>query len=240
MPDPVQSFEVRAIGVVRSPLRDRHGAPRQADEGAPEALLVFDEHVAPALEGIGTGAVIELLTWLHQADRDTLQTRPRSDPDRPLTGVFATRSPDRPNPIGLHTVTAVDPAEVPTIRSASVTSSPASSRPAMTPINQALPVDPPPPRTSARSPAGTRQAASAGSWSGSGLGRSEAGAEVTCRVEKGVVLIEGASRRLSGGRSRWRLPQSRDRALRRSTHCGHCGHGTHLLPIHHDRRDANT
>jgi len=108
MPDPVQSFEVRAIGVVRSPLRDRHGAPRQADEGAPEALLVFDEHVAPALEGIGTGAVIELLTWLHQADRDTLQTRPRSDPDRPLTGVFATRSPDRPNPIGLHTVTVVD------------------------------------------------------------------------------------------------------------------------------------
>lgn len=103
-----QSFTVRAIGVVRSPLRDRDDAPRQADEGAPEADVVFDESIAPALDGIEAGAVIELLTWLHQADRDTLQTRPRGDADRPVTGVFATRSPDRPNPIGLHTVTVVE------------------------------------------------------------------------------------------------------------------------------------
>ena len=108
MADQMGSFEARAIGVVRSPLRDRHLAPRQADEGAPEAVLDFAEQVAPALDGIAAGAVIEVLTWLHQADRNTLQTRPRGDSARALTGVFATRSPDRPNPIGLHTVTVVE------------------------------------------------------------------------------------------------------------------------------------
>ena len=104
----VETYVVRGIGVVRSPLRDLEHAPRQGDEGAPEAELVFDEHVAAALEGIEAGAVIELLTWLHLASRDTLQTRPRGDATRPLTGVFATRSPDRPNPIGLHTVTVLE------------------------------------------------------------------------------------------------------------------------------------
>lgn len=103
-----ESFAVRAIGVVRSPLRDLDDAPRQADEGAPAAELVFDEQVAAALEGIEAGAVIELLTWLHRASRDTLRTRPRDDATRALTGVFATRSPSRPNPIGLHTVTVVE------------------------------------------------------------------------------------------------------------------------------------
>jgi tRNA-Thr(GGU) m(6)t(6)A37 methyltransferase TsaA len=103
-----QTFAVRAIGVVRSPLRDLDQAPRQADEGAPEAEIVFDEQVAAALEGIEAGAVIELLTWLHLASRDTLQTRPRGDATRALTGVFATRSPNRPNPIGLHTVTVLE------------------------------------------------------------------------------------------------------------------------------------
>jgi tRNA-Thr(GGU) m(6)t(6)A37 methyltransferase TsaA len=103
-----QTFAVRAIGVVRSPLRDLDQAPRQADEGAPEAEIVFDEQVAAALEGIEAGAVIELLTWLHLASRDTLQTRPRGDATRAVTGVFATRSPNRPNPIGLHTVTVVE------------------------------------------------------------------------------------------------------------------------------------
>ena len=102
-----QTFIVREIGVVRSPLRNLEQAPRQADEGAPEAELVFDEQVAAALEGIEAGAVIELLTWLHRASRDTLQTRPRGDAARSLTGVFATRSPNRPNPIGLHTVTVL-------------------------------------------------------------------------------------------------------------------------------------
>ena len=104
----METYDVRGIGVVRSPLRELELAPRQADEGAPEAELVFDEEVAAALEGIEAGAVIELLTWLHRSSRDTLQTRPRGDASRPLTGVFATRSPDRPNPIGLHTVTVLE------------------------------------------------------------------------------------------------------------------------------------
>ena len=104
----METYVVRGIGVVRSPLRDLEHAPRQADEGAPEAELVFDHEVAAALEGIEAGAVIELLTWLHRASRDTRQTRPRGDATRPMTGVFATRSPDRPNPIGLHTVTVLE------------------------------------------------------------------------------------------------------------------------------------
>ena len=108
MSDREKTFVVRPIGVVRSPLRDLENAPRQPDEGAPEAELVFDKPVAAALVGIEAGDVIELLTWLHLADRDTLQTRPRGDASRPMTGVFATRSSDRPNPIGLHTVTVVE------------------------------------------------------------------------------------------------------------------------------------
>ena len=103
----METYDVRGIGVVRSPLHDLDAAPRQADEGAPEAELVFDEEFGPALQGIEAGAVVVLLTWLHRANRDTLETRPRNDPTRPMTGVFATRSPDRPNPIGLHTVMVV-------------------------------------------------------------------------------------------------------------------------------------
>ena len=103
-----ETFAVRAIGFVRSPLRDLDNAPRQADEGAPAAELIFNEEVAPASEGIEAGAVIELLTWLHRASRDIVQTRPRGDATRALTGVFATRSPHRPNPIGLHTVTVLE------------------------------------------------------------------------------------------------------------------------------------
>ena len=104
----METYDVRRIGVVRSPLRDLDAAPRQGDEGAPEADLVLDQEVYEALDGIEPGTVIELLTWLHRADRETLQTRPRNDATRPLTGVFATRSPDRPNPIGLHTVTVLE------------------------------------------------------------------------------------------------------------------------------------
>ena len=99
------SYAVRSIGVVRSLLTHRADAPRQPDEDAPAAEIVFDDDVAPALSGIGVGDRVELLTWLHLADRSTLTTYPRGDTSRPLTGVFATRSPDRPNPIGLHTVT---------------------------------------------------------------------------------------------------------------------------------------
>ena len=104
----METYVVRPIGVVRSPLRELEQAPRQPDEGAPEAELVFETGVAAALEGIQAGDVIELLTWLHQGSRDTLQTRPRGDAARPVTGVFATRSPDRPNPIGLHTVRVIE------------------------------------------------------------------------------------------------------------------------------------
>ncbi len=101
------TFGLRAIGVVRSPLTDRAEAPRQPDEDAPPADLVLDADVAAGLAGISAGDRIEVLTWLHLADRSTLATHPRGDLSRPLSGVFATRSPDRPNPIGLHTVTVL-------------------------------------------------------------------------------------------------------------------------------------
>ena len=110
---------------------------------------------------------------------------------------------------------AVDPADVPMIRSASVTSKPASNRPAMTPISHALPADPPPWRTNARSPAArTRLVASICGRSWSDLGRSAAVVEVKYRDEEGVVFMGVAFRELPIGRSRWRLPQSRDRGLR--------------------------
>lgn len=98
-------FEIRPIGTVRSPLRDRDSAPLQADEGAPGAWLVFDASVDEALKDLGPGDQVVLLTWLDRADREVLAVHPRSDPRNPLTGVFNTRSPDRPNPIGLHRVT---------------------------------------------------------------------------------------------------------------------------------------
>ena len=87
-----------------SPLVDRQAAPRQGDEGAPDCFLVFEEAVTPALAGVGPEEDFLVLTWLHQAHRDVLRTHPRSDMSRPQEGVFNTRSPDRPNPIGLHRV----------------------------------------------------------------------------------------------------------------------------------------
>ena len=95
---------LRPIGYVESVLTDPAAAPRQADEGAPDAWLVLEERFAAALDGLSPGADVVLVTWLHRADRDTLAVHPRGDAARPLTGVFATRSPDRPNPIGLHEV----------------------------------------------------------------------------------------------------------------------------------------
>jgi tRNA-Thr(GGU) m(6)t(6)A37 methyltransferase TsaA len=100
-------IELRPIGRVESGLTVRTGAPRQPDEGAPEAWLTFDESVREGLTDLAAGAEIVVLTWLHQADRSTLMVRPRSDLTRPPTGVFTTRAPDRPNPIGLHRVTVV-------------------------------------------------------------------------------------------------------------------------------------
>jgi tRNA-Thr(GGU) m(6)t(6)A37 methyltransferase TsaA len=102
--DDVQRFELRVIGLVRSPLRDPADAPRQGDEGAPPAYLMLDPEVWPGLAGLRVGEEVLVLTWLHLARRDVLLTRPRNDPDREKQGVFTTRSPDRPNPLGLHRV----------------------------------------------------------------------------------------------------------------------------------------
>jgi tRNA-Thr(GGU) m(6)t(6)A37 methyltransferase TsaA len=94
-----------AIGVIRSDLKTRSQAPRQGSEGAPDAWLEMSPLVARGLEGLAAGDELIVVTWLHRARRDVLRVRPRSDRRRSLTGVFATRSPDRPNPLGLHRVT---------------------------------------------------------------------------------------------------------------------------------------
>lgn len=99
-----QDYAVQPIGWVRSTLRSRKNAPRQRYEGAPPATLEILEEFVPALDGVIAGQEYVVLTWLHQAVRDVLIVRPRGDLNTPLTGVFAARSPDRPNPIGLHRV----------------------------------------------------------------------------------------------------------------------------------------
>ena len=99
------SLELRPIGLIRSKIKERSKAPKQGSEGAPDAWLELHSFAAQAVDGLAVGDEIMVLTWLHQAHRDTLKVHPRSDPKRRLTGVFATRSPDRPNPIGLHQVT---------------------------------------------------------------------------------------------------------------------------------------
>jgi tRNA-Thr(GGU) m(6)t(6)A37 methyltransferase TsaA len=100
-------FEVVPVGWVESPLTERARAPRQGDEGAPPAWLAFTPEVAEAIRDIRPGTEVLVLTWLDRARRDVVVTRPRDDPDRPPLGVFSTRSPDRPNPIGLHRVQVV-------------------------------------------------------------------------------------------------------------------------------------
>jgi tRNA-Thr(GGU) m(6)t(6)A37 methyltransferase TsaA len=97
--DPV---EVRPVGRVSSELTDPAAAPKQPDEGAPEAWLVLEEGFAPAAADLRPGDRVVVLTWLDRADREALQVHPRDDASNPLTGIFATRSQDRPNPIGLH------------------------------------------------------------------------------------------------------------------------------------------
>jgi tRNA-Thr(GGU) m(6)t(6)A37 methyltransferase TsaA len=98
---------IEPIGHVESPLAQRSEAPKQGDEGAPDAWLVLNERVAGALLGVNAGDDLLVLTWLDRAARDTLQVHPRGDPERGMHGVFATRSPDRPNPIGLHRVEVI-------------------------------------------------------------------------------------------------------------------------------------
>ncbi len=99
---------MNSIGVVRSRLTAKADAPRQGSEGAPEAWIDIDPLYSDAIAGIVSGDWILLLTWLHLGDRSVLKTRPRDDPEKPLIGVFATRSPDRPNPIGLHRVRVLE------------------------------------------------------------------------------------------------------------------------------------
>jgi tRNA-Thr(GGU) m(6)t(6)A37 methyltransferase TsaA len=100
-------YTLSPIGFLRSPLKRREDAPKQGREGAPDAWLDVKADVADALEGIEVGAEIILITWFHQSQRDILKVHPRSDKNIPLAGVFATRSPDRPNPLGLHRVTVI-------------------------------------------------------------------------------------------------------------------------------------
>ncbi|MDR2987451.1 MAG: tRNA (N6-threonylcarbamoyladenosine(37)-N6)-methyltransferase TrmO [Nocardiopsaceae bacterium] len=101
-------YLLRPVGRVESPLTDPGLAPCQGDEDAPDAWLVLDPAVADAMTGLEEGAEVIVLTWLDRASRDVCQVHPRGDESRPLQGVFNTRSPDRPNPIGLHTVLITD------------------------------------------------------------------------------------------------------------------------------------
>ena len=110
------SFELRPIGSVRSPLRTRDDAPKQGDEGAPEAWLDLDPSVTEAASDLRVGQELVVLTWLDRADRSVLAVHPRDDERVPLTGVFSTRSQDRPNPIGLHRVTLLEIAAGPRLR----------------------------------------------------------------------------------------------------------------------------
>lgn len=96
---------LRPVGVIRSSITSRRDAPRQGSEGAPDAWLEIEPWAAEALQGLAAGDAIVVITWFHRARREIMQVHPRSDLRNPLTGVFATRSPDRPNPLGLHPVT---------------------------------------------------------------------------------------------------------------------------------------
>ena len=95
---------LRPVGVIESTIKTRSEAPKQGSEGAPDAWLVVNSLAMECVEGLQVGDDIIVVTWLHRARREVMKVHPRSDPRRPLTGVFATRSPDRPNPIGLHQV----------------------------------------------------------------------------------------------------------------------------------------
>ena len=100
-------YSLSPIGFLHSPLKELGEAPNQGREGAPNAWLEVKASVAAGLEGIAVGDELIVIIWLHKAQRDTLKTHPRNDETAPLAGVFATRSPDRPNPLGLHRVTVL-------------------------------------------------------------------------------------------------------------------------------------
>jgi tRNA-Thr(GGU) m(6)t(6)A37 methyltransferase TsaA len=101
------SLQLRRIGRVESPLTEAVAAPKQGNEGAPDAWLVFERDVLTGLEGLRAGDRLIVLTWLDRADRSVLKVHPRDDPANPMRGVFGTRSADRPNPVGLHEVEVV-------------------------------------------------------------------------------------------------------------------------------------
>jgi len=101
-------YKIDPIGIIRSELTSREGTPRQGYEGAPEAWLEIDASVAQGLLGINVGDELIVITWLHFGKRNVLQVHPRGMRNAPLTGVFATRSPDRPNPVGLHRVSVLE------------------------------------------------------------------------------------------------------------------------------------
>jgi tRNA-Thr(GGU) m(6)t(6)A37 methyltransferase TsaA len=103
-----QSFVIRPVGRVESSLARREDAPMQGSEGAPDAWIVFDDDVREAARDLAAGDDVLVLTWLHESDRDVRAVHPRDDPTVPERGVFSTRSPDRPNPIGLHRVEVVE------------------------------------------------------------------------------------------------------------------------------------
>jgi tRNA-Thr(GGU) m(6)t(6)A37 methyltransferase TsaA len=104
----VDPLQLQVVGTVRSRLKRREDCPHQGWEGAPEAWLEIAPAFLDGLEGLVPGSDLIVLTWFHEAQREVLKVHPRSNPDRPLRGVFATRSPDRPNPIGLHRVMVLE------------------------------------------------------------------------------------------------------------------------------------
>ena len=103
-----KSYSLKPVGFVESTLKDRRAAPKQGNEGAPDAWIKIVPGALQALDGLAVGQRIVVITWLHQSKRDVLKVHPRSNKNAPLTGVFATRSPDRPNPLGLHEVKVLE------------------------------------------------------------------------------------------------------------------------------------
>jgi tRNA-Thr(GGU) m(6)t(6)A37 methyltransferase TsaA len=101
-------YTLNPIGTVRSTITRREDAPMQNYEGAPDAWIEVNEDVLEAMDDIAAGDELILITWFHESHRDVLKVHPRSDPRNPLTGVFSTRSPDRPNPLGLHRVRVLE------------------------------------------------------------------------------------------------------------------------------------
>jgi tRNA-Thr(GGU) m(6)t(6)A37 methyltransferase TsaA len=105
---PENEYVLYPIGFLQSPLKELKEAPMQGREGAPDAWLEVNASFADALEALAVGDEIIVITWLHKAQRDILKVHPRGDENTPLAGVFATRSPERPNPLGLHQVTILE------------------------------------------------------------------------------------------------------------------------------------